>query len=49
MPPAGTLGRAFADHLSSNHLDLNALPRLLATTDAEYVRAHLLPAVPQSC
>ncbi|KFE60158.1 Coq4 family protein [Hyalangium minutum] len=38
--PAGTLGRAFADHLLEN--GLSVLPRLPARTDAEYVRAHLL-------
>jgi ubiquinone biosynthesis protein Coq4 len=40
--PPGTLGRAFADHLLDNGLDLNSLPQLPAYTDAEYVRAHLL-------
>jgi ubiquinone biosynthesis protein COQ4 len=40
--PLGTLGRAFADHLLDNGLDLAALPRLPARTDAEYFRAHML-------
>jgi ubiquinone biosynthesis protein Coq4 len=40
--PPGTLGRAFADHMLDNGLDLNSLPRIPAQTDAEYVRAHLL-------
>jgi len=38
--PPGTLGRTFADHLLENGLD--ALPHLPASTDVEYVRAHLL-------
>ncbi|WP_426749124.1 Coq4 family protein [Myxococcus sp. Y35] len=40
--PPDTLGRAFADHLEANRLDLDALPSLEARTDEEYVRAHLL-------
>ncbi|NTX06015.1 Coq4 family protein [Myxococcus sp. CA040A] len=40
--PEGTLGRAFADHLTQNGLDPNALPRREAHTDEDYVRAHLL-------
>jgi ubiquinone biosynthesis protein Coq4 len=40
--PPGTLGRAFADHLLDNGLDVSALPRMPARTDSEYVRAHLL-------
>ncbi|HVG59356.1 MAG TPA: Coq4 family protein [Hyalangium sp.] len=40
--PPGTLGRAFANHILDNCLDLSALPQLPAHTDAEYVRAHLL-------
>jgi ubiquinone biosynthesis protein COQ4 len=40
--PPGTLGRAFAEHILGNGLNLNALPQLPARTDAEYVRAHLL-------
>jgi ubiquinone biosynthesis protein COQ4 len=40
--PTRTLGRAFADHILDNGLDLNALPQLPDHTDAEYVRAHLL-------
>jgi ubiquinone biosynthesis protein COQ4 len=40
--PPGTLGRAFADHLLENGLDVGVLPHLPARTDAEYVRAHLL-------
>jgi ubiquinone biosynthesis protein Coq4 len=40
--PRGTLGWAFAEHLAVNRLDPEALPRLPATTEVEYVRAHLL-------
>ncbi|MBN1208416.1 MAG: hypothetical protein JXB05_26385 [Myxococcaceae bacterium] len=40
--PRGTLGRAFAEHVVANGLELGALPRLPASTDTEYVRAHLL-------
>jgi ubiquinone biosynthesis protein COQ4 len=40
--PPGTFGRAFADHMVANELDPSDLPRLPATTDLEYVRAHLL-------
>jgi ubiquinone biosynthesis protein Coq4 len=40
--PPGTLGWAFAQHLAANGLDPDALPRLSAVTETEYVRAHLL-------
>jgi ubiquinone biosynthesis protein Coq4 len=40
--PPGTLGHAFAEHLLRNRLDPEALPRMTAATEAEYVRAHLL-------
>lgn len=40
--PAGTLGRAFAEHLDAHGLDPAALPRRDVRTDAEYVRAHML-------
>ncbi|MCE9674078.1 Coq4 family protein [Myxococcus stipitatus] len=40
--PEGTFGRAFADHLTTHHLDPDALPYRQAHTDEEYVRAHLL-------
>jgi ubiquinone biosynthesis protein Coq4 len=39
--PAGTLGRAFADHMLSNGLDPSALPTLPARNETEFVRAHL--------
>jgi ubiquinone biosynthesis protein Coq4 len=39
--PAGTLGRAFADHMRANGLDPAALPRLPSNTDIEFIRAHL--------
>jgi ubiquinone biosynthesis protein COQ4 len=35
--PHGTLGRAFADHLLGNGLEMEALPHLPAHTDMEYV------------
>ncbi|MCP3105125.1 Coq4 family protein [Myxococcus sp. K15C18031901] len=40
--PEDTLGRVFADHLTANGLDPDALPSRQAHTDEEYVRAHLL-------
>lgn len=40
--PPGMLGRAFAEHILGNGLRPDALPRLPACTDTEYVRAHLL-------
>jgi ubiquinone biosynthesis protein COQ4 len=40
--PPGTLGWTFAEHLTANGLKPEALPRLPATTETEYVRAHLL-------
>jgi ubiquinone biosynthesis protein Coq4 len=40
--PRDTLGHAFAEHLSRNGLNPDALPHLPASTEAEYVRAHLL-------
>jgi ubiquinone biosynthesis protein Coq4 len=40
--PEGCLGRAYADHLTRYRLDPDALPRLEARTDEEYIRAHLL-------
>jgi ubiquinone biosynthesis protein Coq4 len=39
--PEGTLGRAFADHLRSNGLDPSALPTREASSDEQYVSAHL--------
>jgi ubiquinone biosynthesis protein COQ4 len=39
--PLGTLGRAFADHMIENKLDPGALPRLGASDDLEFLRAHL--------
>src|SRR5262245_5865884 len=37
----GTLGRELAEFLRRNGLDPRSIPRLPATTDAEYVSAHL--------
>jgi ubiquinone biosynthesis protein Coq4 len=39
--PAGSFGRAFADHMRKNGLDPAAIPTLPAREDLEYVRAHL--------
>jgi ubiquinone biosynthesis protein Coq4 len=39
--PEGTLGRVFADHMLSNHLDPDALPSLGGSDDLEFLRAHL--------
>ena len=38
--PAGTLGRAFAEHLLANGLDPASIPTLPAQTDVDYLRAH---------
>ncbi len=39
--PAGTLGRAFADHMRANQLDPADLPKRPAHDDGEWLRAHL--------
>lgn len=39
--PAGTLGRAFANHMRANGLDPKALPALPAGDDLAFIRAHL--------
>lgn len=39
--PVGTLGREFADHMTSRDLDPNDLPSLPAPDDHRYVLAHL--------
>ena len=39
--PAGTLGRAFADHMTANGLDPAAIPTLPGQGELEFVRAHL--------
>ncbi|MEO6418782.1 MAG: Coq4 family protein, partial [Polyangiaceae bacterium] len=39
--PPGSLGAAFAEHMRKNGLDPAALPRRAATTESEYVVAHL--------
>jgi ubiquinone biosynthesis protein COQ4 len=38
--PAGTLGRAFADHMRANRLDPAAIPTLEAPGELEFLRAH---------
>ena len=39
--PAGSLGRAFAQHMRDNGLDPAALPRYQVSDDATFFRAHL--------
>jgi ubiquinone biosynthesis protein COQ4 len=39
--PDGTLGRAYADHMTTNRLDHAALPAHYAKDPSLYVRAHL--------
>jgi ubiquinone biosynthesis protein COQ4 len=39
--PAGTLGRAYADHMTDNGLDPAAIPTLPSDGEIEFMRAHL--------
>jgi ubiquinone biosynthesis protein Coq4 len=39
--PEGTLGRVFAEHMRNNHLNPADIPTLDASSDIEFVRAHL--------
>ena len=39
--PAGTFGRAFADHMIKNKLDPAAIPTLPGDGELEFIRAHL--------